>query len=374
MQTIHVCLVSDQPIPNLTTALQFRPDTIVLLYTDDKITQKKRLERVLKKQGFQVMDRVIQPYGMGGVIETCEAIIKDYSGDEISLNITGGTKIGTLGTFQAFYNADLPIYYVNTQGNEIIRILPGETVLPIEIRIPIKDYLAVYGFSLESNTPDEQAIRSRKAATEALRDLAITSDKSIGKLNGSFPDKLERASFPLETSALDAAMLDRLVPAFEQCGIAKRGRNGGLLVESMEKAKYLRGFWFEEYVFMAAKGTGADEVLLNVEGKWDVTGSNPPKNEFDVMMAKGNRLFFVSCKTSNPDRVEGNEAIGKDYLYELDSLGDQVLGLFGKKMLASARPVTNTYLKQRAKSMNIRILDRNDLANLKGKIQEWLSV
>ena len=115
-------------------------------------------------------------------------------------------------------------------------------------------------------------------------------------------------------------------------------------------------------------------MLLNVEGKWDVTGSNPPKNEFDVMMAKGNRLFFVSCKTSNPDRVEGNEAIGKDYLYELDSLGDQVLGLFGKKMLASARPVTNTYLKQRAKSMNIRILDRNDLANLKGKIQEWLSV
>ena len=39
---IHVCLVSDQPIPNLTTVLQFKPDKVVLL---------KRIETSVFKQG-----------------------------------------------------------------------------------------------------------------------------------------------------------------------------------------------------------------------------------------------------------------------------------------------------------------------------------
>ena len=43
MNNIHVCLVSDQPIPNLTSALQFRPDTVLLLYTE--VIKAKEFDR-----------------------------------------------------------------------------------------------------------------------------------------------------------------------------------------------------------------------------------------------------------------------------------------------------------------------------------------
>lgn len=372
MKKIHVCLVSDQPIPNLTTVLQFRPDTVVLLYTRDKKPQKDRLERVIKSKGFTVEGREIQPYGMGNVISVCESIIRDCPACEVSLNITGGTKIGTLGSFQVFYSADLPIYYVNTRDHEIIQVSPKEKNIPIDVRIPIKEYLAVYGFTVESSTSDSSLIFARKEATEALRDLAIKSERSIGILNGSFPDNLEKVSFPIETSPLDSTTL-AIVPLLEKHGIAGFGRNGGLRIDTLENANYLRGFWFEEYVYMAAKAAGAEELALNVIGQWDAAGKKSPKNEFDVMIGKGNRLYFISCKTRNPNVKVGNEGIGKEFLYELDSLGDQALGLFGKKMLASARPVTDEYVKKRAKVMGIQILDRNDLANLKGKIKEWLT-
>jgi len=372
MRKIHVCLVSDQPIPNLTTVLQFRPDTVVLLYTNDKKQQKDRLERVIKSKGFDVKAHEILPYGMGNVISACESIIDSCPDCEVSLNITGGTKIGTLGSYQVFYSANLPIHYVNTRDHEIIQVSPEERVIPIDVRIPIKEYLAVYGFSVESTTKDFKPILTRKAVTEALRDLAINSERSIGQLNGSFPDSLDEATFPIETASLDPATL-ALAPLLAKHGIASLGKSGGLRVDTLENANFLRGFWFEEYVYMAAKAAGADEVALNVIGQWDAQGKKPPRNEFDVMIGKGNRLFFISCKTRNPNVKVGSEGIGKEFLYELDSLGDQALGLFGKKMLASARPVTDEYVKKRAKVMGIKILDRNDLANMKGKIQQWLT-
>lgn len=50
MRHVHVCLVSDQPIPNITSCLQFMPDQVELLYTKDKIEQGLRIEELLKSR------------------------------------------------------------------------------------------------------------------------------------------------------------------------------------------------------------------------------------------------------------------------------------------------------------------------------------
>jgi hypothetical protein len=114
---------------------------------------------------------------------------------------------------------------------------------------------------------------------------------------------------------------------------------------------------------MAARELDPDEIKLNVKGKWIAKGQHHPKNEFDVMFSKGNRLFLISCKTANPDRkAEGdNEAIGKEFLYELVSLSDRALGLFGKRMLASARPSNDAALKKRAEILKVHIIDGRNI-------------
>ncbi len=133
MSHVHVCLVSDQPIPNLTTVLQFKPHTVILLATEERRKEAKRLEKVIRQKRVEVTTKEIKAYDIGDVVSVSENVIKDFTDDEVTLNITGGTKIGTIGTFQTFYSSGKPIFYVNTYDNEIIKVSPVEEKIPINV-------------------------------------------------------------------------------------------------------------------------------------------------------------------------------------------------------------------------------------------------
>jgi hypothetical protein len=137
---------------------------------------------------------------------------------------------------------------------------------------------------------------------------------------------------------------------------------------------YLKGVWFEEYVYMTAKSLDPAEIKLNVKGKWHPTGRNSPRNEFDIMLSKRNRLYYISCKTANPDRKGGDdeEGVGKEFLYELVSLSDRALGLFGKRMLVSARQVSDPAVRKRAEILNVDLIDGRNIATLKDNLRQWL--
>src|SRR3990172_3933158 len=374
MSHIHVCLVSDQPIPNLTTILQFEPDKVILLATKDRSAESNRLEKVIRQKGVDVKTKEIKPYDMNNVISVCENLIKDYKNDEVTLNITGGTKIGTIGTYQVFYTCGKPIFYVNTQDDEIIKISPNEEKIPININMSIRDYLAAYGFNITNYVKEDRHINDRRHITEAIVQLAIKRPELIGEINRELKD-IDKAVYPKKISLRNDRDMDLLCKKLVDYGLVERRRQTTIEIPDEDTAKYLRGFWFEEYLYMTAKSLNVNEVKLNVEGQWDASGKTPPRNEFDVLIAKRNRLFYISCKTANPDRyVDGtDESIGKDYLYELDALGDRALGLFGKKMLASARPVTNDYLKKKAEVMKIRLVDGRNIATMKDNLREWLT-
>lgn len=337
MKKVHCCLVSDQPIPNMTTALQFRPQVVVLLYTKEIVKQKNRLDAVLTERGISVDAHEMQAYDMKNVITATETVLDRYRDHDITLNITGGTKIGTLGTFQAFYTAKLPILYVNTIGNEILKVSPEEETIPISVRIPIKEYLALYGFNVSSQNVSNAAIRDRREATHAMKNLSLKYPYVLGTLNHAIDSacpsgKTEKASYPLRIQ-INEKHLSGVSQVLLKHGLISGVELNTWIIPNCDAAFYLHGGWFEEYVYRCACRAGADEVLLNVKGQWDITGRKPPTNEFDVMIGKGNRLFFISCKTADPNRKEGpdGESISKEYLYELDSLGDRALGRSGAR-------------------------------------------
>jgi hypothetical protein len=372
MSHIHVCLVSDQPIPNMTTSLQFLPDEVALLYTLDKKRQSDRLEGALKSRGMRVSTFEIAPYDMGNVIGVCDTLLQLQHATSFSLNITGGTKIGTLATYQSFYSCGKPIYYVNTFDNQILQVSPIEQSFPIKVSIPITSYLALYGFKVESCTQNDHYLYRRKEATAFLADLAVRHPKLIGQLNSAFSDDVKKLHYPFTYHLPEGAEGGRLAELLEKCGTAKRSGSHTVLLPDIDSAQYLRGFWFEEYVYLAAKSIPGAEVKLNVVGKWETPRDVKPKNEFDVMVGAGNLLIYISCKTANADRKSGEEGIGREYLYELDALADNAIGLFGKKVLASARPVTDKYIRERAAGFNIELIDGHLIKELPSRIKKWL--
>ena len=99
------------------------------------------------------------------------------------------------------------------------------------------------------------------------------------------------------------------------------------------------------------------------------------KNEFDVMISKGNRLNYISCKTANPDRKThgGEEGVGRQFIYELVSLSDRTLGLFGKRMLASTRHINDPAIRERANILKVKLIDGANVVTLKESLRQWLS-
>ncbi|NWF75673.1 MAG: DUF1887 family protein [Nitrospirae bacterium] len=376
MKNIHVCLVSDQPIPNLTTAIQFNPDKIILLTTLEMKQKAKRLEGVLNSKGYDVMQNSISAYEINKVIDECEKILDRFKDSEISLNITGGTKIGTLGTFKAFNTRNKPIFYVNTFDNEILQLFPEDkqSKIPIEVKISIKDYLAVYGFKMQKYVKDDSNIYKRKKLTEYLAHLSVHAENIIGKINYELHG-YENFDYPFKLSLDPSENTYKLFDFLNEANLAKLINKRTIEITDYETARYLAGIWFEEYVYMTAKSIQPDETKLNVEGAWDISGKYIPKNEFDILISKGNRLFYISCKTANPERKvdDSEEGIAKEYLYELDSISDTALGLFGKGMLASARGIKNDYVRKRAELLKIELVDGKRIINLKEALRQWIS-
>lgn len=373
MSHIHVCLVSDQPIPNLTTVLQLKPDRVVLLKTKEIEDKAGFLETVIRRKGCEVTTKFIKAYDIKNVIEISESLIDECKDCEVSLNITGGTKIGTLGTFLAFYTANKPIYYVDTKDHKILQLFPEseQREIPIEVTVSISDYLAVYGFEVEDFVKDDRYIYKREALTKYLANTIISSDSDIiSQINFYLHEYNEKSPLPIHVRFPVDEKLSQLLMLLD--GIKQKDKNT-IEINNHESLMYLKGFWFEEYVYMVAKSLKPDEIKLNIKGRWITKSQYSPKNEFDVMLSKKNRLFYISCKTANPDRKKDNseEGIGREFIYELDSLGDRALGLFGKRMLISARPI-NDHIKERAKILKVDIIDGKNIATLKENLRQWI--
>lgn len=374
MSHVHVCLVSDQPIPNLTTVLQFKPDRVVLFKTEEMREKSALLEKVIRKKGVEVSSETIRAYDINNVIKISESLINKCKDCEVSLNITGGTKIGTLGTFQAFYTAGKPIYYVDTKNNEILQLFPekAQKEFPIEVSISISDYLAVYGFEVQSFVKDDHYIYKRKDLTNYLADTLSLKPHIIPAINSTLHTYNENSPLPISVKLPKDKRLLELLILLD--GVKQNNQNK-ITIDNHSSLMYLKGFWFEEYVYMIAKSIEPDEVKLNIKGQWITTGQYSPKNEFDVMLSKKNRLFYISCKTANPDRKEDDseEGIGREFIYELVSLSDRALGLFGKRMLLSARQINDPAIKERAKILKVDMIDGKNIATLKENLRQWLS-
>jgi hypothetical protein len=375
MAHTQVCIVSDQPIPNLITPKQGVPkhvDRVILLRSPEMKVQGARLAALFTSWGKTVKTQEMAAYDLDKAIEVCDAVAAE-AGDDCSLNITGGTKVQTVAAFQVFYTQSKPIVYVDTQDNKILSIAPQAEPQPILAQIKAKDYLAAYGFTLNSATGTaSRETESRGELRRLLLRAALENERSLGALNDSLARGIREERDGLVRFTLKddhAAALDDLLV---RSGVRRAGPE---YILGQEMAAYLNGLWVEEHAFLAAltlKGRGLiQECWMNAKGEWDLQRA-PPQNEFDLVLARGARLYIVECKSLDPNRREGGEGILREHLYKLDSLGDRALGLFGKKMMLSARPIKDEYVKSRAAAMGIKLVDGADLSDLENIFSAWV--
>ncbi len=124
MSTSLIQLVSEQTMPNVLPALALRPGEIVLVHTPQTRVQCEWIERALHLGGLRspiilhALPDNPDHHATGNVISGLIMARRD-KGIPPVVNITGGTKLMSIGGFAAANHHKVPNFYLDTQHRQI---------------------------------------------------------------------------------------------------------------------------------------------------------------------------------------------------------------------------------------------------------------
>ena len=382
----HICIVSDRLLPNLIPILMEKPQQIFLI-TSDEMERKglaRRLQQILKGQGFEVVVseglpsaglKQITEYAFDWLVSNRDA----YPHTRLVLNITGGNKLMTIAFMRAMSGEVERIIYTDTQHDRLEHLPQGvkqtgeaQPLLPV-LNIPL--YLAAQGMTLRGSLSDDGAWRQRadqrKTLTKYLGKNVGEIGPFIGAVNRLSNQALdERGESLLEPiQSFDTQPRGRWFDAIKkvsESGVVQWDDNCTLNFPDIEAARYLGGGWLEEYAWHQAKDLKPDDIRMSAEGTWE--GTRKGRNELDVVLVHNNRLLLIECKTL---RIGRDRKSDDEMLYKLDSVGDDVKGLFSEVVLLTARQPTEP-VKDRARHHNILIIGPDRFSRFQKDLREWM--
>lgn len=380
---IHICTVSDQILPNLIPALMDRPDRVILLASDRMQDAAYHVRRVLKDHHIDAeIEEGVPDSGLENIYEfalsLADKIQARYPGARITVNTTGGTKLMSLGLMEFFRGVAHRMIYTDT-AHRVIESLPGSggapaAVQPMEDVLDVKQYLKAQQFQptrIRSDQAQWQAnVNTRKSMCKKLGARAAEIDHFIGILNKAaaqaMDDRGENLVQPEQTLPMvpHGEWEELLIEMDTRDLLAWKRGTKSVTFTDLENTRFLSGGWLEEYVWHILKDNGVFDVRLGVEGNW-LRGKGS-KNEFDVLATKTNRLLYVECKTLT-HREEADSVLG----YKVDSLGQDLRGLFGVTWLVTARTPTPNLL-DRARQSRFEVIGPQELPTLKERVLAWI--
>ena len=116
MRPIMVCLVGEQPVPNLLAVRHFRPAKAVLAFTQRVKPTSERLSKVLSGE-CEVHSLPVSEYDLEVTQSALEAFIngRGWVTDGVFFNLTGGTKLMALAAYRLAEAWRCPFVYVESE-------------------------------------------------------------------------------------------------------------------------------------------------------------------------------------------------------------------------------------------------------------------
>jgi hypothetical protein len=145
VNTTHLCLVSEQPLPNLVPVLDpaMHCSRVFLLTTPPMAERARWLADVMTRQGKEVQQIPVHTENLSAFREHVSQLLEQNP--NAILNATGGLKTMTLAAFDAARAADRAVYYVE-RNNRLTWLhpmdRPGE---PLPGVLDLSTYLAAFG-------------------------------------------------------------------------------------------------------------------------------------------------------------------------------------------------------------------------------------
>lgn len=356
---ILVSIISEQLVPNYLFIKEMGDgvDEHILISTT-AMEMKGLSDRLIKIANLVKFQKVI-------VIEDSLENIKDQlnslklpSDNRYILNLTGGTKIMSIGVYRFFEDFNHESYYLTLGRNTYKRIFPKnqDRETKIKYKMSVIEYFGAYGFDVKnSGLPFNTTESVANAFYQNNEELLSLRDERI-RLNTAFNEnKSKGATFDLTNENNLKDFLNNL---------PWKIKNPERL--NYEEAQLIRGGWWEAYTYFWLKrklSLPDENIIANLQ----LHRENVP-NEIDVAFIIENTLYLVECKQGFDNKSA--QKLFNDSIYKLAAIRKELgLGIKGFLFLAGAQLRDGKYgqikkhFNERAKLMNTIIVDRPILEN-----------
>lgn len=365
---LHVCLVSEQLLPNLLPVLDpaTRPKEVVLLVTPKMAATADRLKGLLRDAGCRVSSRDIRAYRIEDVREAVLETVAAYPDQKLALNATGGTKVMALGAYGVFHDLSLPAFYIDSENDAVVSLSSPQETSRLPDLLKIGTCLKCYGYKIVSEGNPELQPENRKLYQTLVGEIERW-EQPLGRLNywaGKAQNHLWRKLD--ESSAKNRSLLD-LMTLFQTAG--HLDIDGDRLAFRDETSRSLvQGGWLEQYVYSLIEDLRRQNKVKDVAVGVVVKNIRGTKNELDVACTCANRLHIIECKTAN---LRGEHSKGDDVVYKLDNLRDLMGGSYGRALIVSYHRLRSEDVK-RCQDNEVSVICGRNLQQLNMNLPLWL--
>ena len=299
MKTVLVSVISDQTIPNVLVIKDFKDSFDDLLFITTEYVEKKGLDRWVElgcsiKEGSVERIKVVED-DLNDIRNKLKSL--DLENTQYVVNMSGGTKVMTIGVYEFFSTKNNRIIYVPIGKNVISEVYPNSSTvqIPIKYRLNLMEYLLSYGLYYQS---DE-----------------ILTYNEEHTLNFFEHFKRKKFHFYSEKKIIDSHSH----------------------VDKKDKV-YYSGKWFEEFVYIKLKrelDVEDSAIALGVKLFRD-TSDLQHDNEYDVVFVYNNELYVIECKASMGSKDTLKENLDA-FMYKLAAITRD----FGLRVYSSIHTLTN---------------------------------
>jgi len=352
---------------------------------------------------------LVNPEIREDVLEKLSQIPWQEKFSRIIVNITGGTKMMSLATWEFFHPITSEIWYLPINSNDYHLVCDSNVKKTVTYHMSVDEYLACCGISRAANqfrekpplfdqkTNDalftqlidfEQSHRPVELIRLLFRDdnaplknqidkrISAEKLKKIAQATGKLHPELSKkksgidlkdakilAAFQAKMDCLDEVMpeskrtklkeissFDFIFDFFDKIGLPYEVKD--LLLK--DQVNYVTGGWFEEYTYYLLKrisGQSDSHFKLGV-----VLDSNRDSyftsNDLDVVMVYNNNLYVIECKSGG---MEENELFNKTVY--LQAALRKYFGLSVRSVLMTLS-ATSDLQKKKAETLGILLIDR----------------
>jgi len=302
---INISLVGKQCMPVYVYIEYAKPDYVVLVHSRET---KEEATQIKEECGLPASLFEMQPVDYPNILNYAEALLNQFTYDEVTINITGGTKLWSLA-FAMLANGKEHVSVVYVDQNNMIYDLKNNTKSPSQLSLSTKRIFLYngqrnYRYTLLSDyTADDMNVLQKIASIPLsyyndFTRLTVAKDKR-------WKNTLENATNPCLTLATGSSIdYDKANKKVEMVLYNKKSIPYSLTISSSHVRDIVfNAGWFEYQVATRlAKWKSTKEIWLNV--KFNYAQNSSVKNEVDIVVNVGDKLLFVECKTQIFDNTD----------------------------------------------------------------------